>query len=67
MCWAWNLEGGWLRTLGYFDRGGSIIMFYIGSLGGMVGSIVVGPRYEKFKRRKRKDGSRENDEDEIKR
>ena len=44
MCWAWNLQDGWLRTLGFFDRGGSIIMFYIGALGGMIGSIVVGPR-----------------------
>mmetsp|Transcript_9810 Transcript_9810/g.7387 ORF Transcript_9810/g.7387 Transcript_9810/m.7387 type:complete len:180 (+) Transcript_9810:151-690(+) len=47
-CWAWNLEGGWLRNMGFFDRGGSILVFYIGALGGMVGSGVVGPRYGEF-------------------
>jgi membrane associated rhomboid family serine protease len=34
--------------MGFFDRGGSIIIFHIGALGGMVGSVVVGPRYGRF-------------------
>jgi ammonia channel protein AmtB len=44
-CWAWNLQGGYLRTLGYFDRGGSIMIFYSGALAGIIGSLVLGPRY----------------------
>jgi hypothetical protein len=45
---------GWLRNLGFFDRGGSIITFYLGALGGIVGSIVVGPRYNRFPKKKKK-------------
>jgi ammonium transporter, Amt family len=51
LCWAWNLEGGWLRVYGFYDRAGSIIIFHIGALGGMVGSVIVGPRYGKFMKR----------------
>jgi Amt family ammonium transporter len=48
LSWAWNLQGGWLRVMGYYDRAGSIIIFHIGALGGMIGSIVAGPRYGRF-------------------
>lgn len=48
LSWAWNLEGGFLRNLGYFDRGGSVIIFQVGAIAGVVGSIVLGPRYGKF-------------------
>ena len=46
--WAWNLQGGFLRNLGFFDRGGSVVIFQTGALAGIIGSIVLGPRYGKF-------------------
>ena len=36
--------------MGFYDRGGTIIIFHIAALGGMVGSVVVGPRYGMFMR-----------------
>lgn len=48
MCWAWNLQGGWLRAFGFIDRGGSVIIFYCGALAGIIGSVVLGPRYGRF-------------------
>lgn len=48
MMWAWNLDGGFLRNLGYYDRGGSVIIFNTGALAGLIGTIVIGPRYGKF-------------------
>jgi ammonia channel protein AmtB len=27
MNWTWNLQGGYLRNLGFFDRGGSVVIF----------------------------------------
>ena len=48
MAWAWSPYGGFLRELGFYDRGGSILIFYCGAVGGLVGSVVVGPRYGKF-------------------
>lgn len=45
MCWAWNLQGGWLSDMGFFDRGGSMIIFGAASVGGLAGAVVVGPRY----------------------
>jgi ammonium transporter, Amt family len=50
MCWAWNLQGdgGFLRKLGYFDRGGSVIIFHTGALAGVLGAIILGPRYGMF-------------------
>jgi ammonia channel protein AmtB len=47
MSWAWNLQGGFLRNLGYFDRGGSVIIFETGAIAGLIGAVVVGPRYTK--------------------
>jgi ammonia channel protein AmtB len=37
-----------LQNLGFFDRGGSIVIWCAGALGGLVASVVVGPRYGKF-------------------
>lgn len=48
MSWAWNLQGGFLRNLGYFDRGGSVIIYQTGALAGLIGTVVLGPRYGKF-------------------
>jgi ammonia channel protein AmtB len=50
LCWAYNLQdiGGYLRRLGYFDRGGSVIIFQTGSLAGVLGAIILGPRYGNF-------------------
>lgn len=52
MSWTWSPYGGFLRDLGFFDRGGSIVIFYTGALAGIVGSVVVGPRYGKFMSKK---------------
>ena len=48
MSWAWNLQGGYLSDLGFYDRGGSVILFYCGALAGLIGTIVMGPRYGRF-------------------
>ena len=48
MSWAWNLQGGFLRNLGFFDRGGSVIIFQTGALAGLIGTVVLGPRYGRF-------------------
>jgi ammonia channel protein AmtB len=37
-----------LRNLGFFDRGGTVIIFLTGSLSGLIGSVVIGPRYGRF-------------------
>ena len=42
------MEGGFLHDLGYFDRGGSVVIFQTGALAGVIGAIVVGPRYGLF-------------------
>jgi hypothetical protein len=31
--------------MGYFDRGGSMVIFGAASCGGLVGAVIVGPRY----------------------
>lgn len=54
MCWAWNLDGGWLRALGFFDRGGSVVIFNTGALAGVIGAIVLGPRYNRYPRKSEK-------------
>ena len=48
LCWAWNLQGGWLRALGFFDRGGSVVIFMTGAISGIIGTLVLGPRYGRF-------------------
>lgn len=60
LCWAWNLEGdgGFLRKLGYFDRGGSVVIFQSGALAGVLGAIIVGPRYGLFMNKKKGESDR---------
>jgi Amt family ammonium transporter len=61
MSWAWNIEGdgGFLRKLGYFDRGGAVVMYQTGALAGLLGSIILGPRYGLFMgdKKKKKEGT----------
>ncbi|TNV84072.1 hypothetical protein FGO68_gene17622 [Halteria grandinella] len=54
LCWAWNIQGdgGFLRKMGYFDRGGSVVIFQTGSLAGLLGAIILGPRYGLFMTKK---------------
>ena len=44
----WNLQGGWISALGFFDRGGSIVILCAGGVGGLAGAVVVGPRYGRY-------------------
>jgi len=57
LCWAWNMQddGGFLRKLGYFDRGGSVVIFQTGSLAGLLGAIILGPRQGLFMKKKQVD------------
>jgi Amt family ammonium transporter len=48
MAWTWSPYGGYLKGQGFYDRGGSIVIFYTGAIGGLVGSVVLGPRYGRF-------------------
>ena len=48
MSWAWNLQDGWLRNLGFFDRGGTTILYHSAALAGTIGTIVAGPRYGRY-------------------
>lgn len=47
MCWVWNLKGGWLTEMDFFDLGGSMIIFGPASIAGLIGAVTVGPRYFK--------------------
>ena len=40
--WAWG--GGWLFSLGYHDFSGSGIVHILGGVGGLCGTIILGPR-----------------------
>lgn len=46
--WSWDLQGGFLRSLGFMDRGGCAVIFHTASIAGIIGAIVVGPRYGRF-------------------
>jgi len=48
LAWAWNLEGGFLKSLDFMDRGGTVIIFHTAAVAGIIGAIVVGPRYGRF-------------------
>lgn len=48
MCWTWNLQGGFLSNLGFVDRGGCAVIFHTAGVTGIIGAIVVGPRYGRF-------------------
>ena len=54
-CWAYNQQGGWLHELGFIDRAASIVVFHLGSLTGLIGSIVLGPRYRRFQTKQQVD------------
>mmetsp|Transcript_7103 Transcript_7103/g.6214 ORF Transcript_7103/g.6214 Transcript_7103/m.6214 type:complete len:204 (+) Transcript_7103:14-625(+) len=45
MAWAFNLSGGWLKDLDFFDRGAELIIFGPASIAALAGAVVVGPRY----------------------
>ncbi len=49
--WIWG--GGWLANLGFLDFAGSTQVHSIGGWAGLAGILVLGPRYDKY----RKDGS----------
>ena len=40
--WAWG--GGWLGEMGFLDFAGSGIVHELGGFGGLVGTIILGPR-----------------------
>ena len=48
LSWTWNLQGGFLSNLGFMDRGGCAVIFHTAGIAGIIGAIVVGPRYGKF-------------------
>lgn len=50
-------DGGFLRRLGYFDRGGSVVIFQTGSLAGILGAIILGPRYGLFMKKTNEENS----------
>jgi ammonia channel protein AmtB len=50
-------DGGFLRRLGYFDRGGSVPIFQTGSLAGVLGAIILGPRYGLFMKKTNEENS----------
>lgn len=47
MSWSWNLQG-YLKDLGFFDRGGSVVIFQTGAFAGLIGTLILGPRYGRF-------------------
>jgi Amt family ammonium transporter len=48
LAWSWNLQGGFLKDLGFLDRGGSAVIFHTGAIAGIIGAIVVGARYGRY-------------------
>jgi len=40
--WVWG--GGWLYNLGFKDFAGSGVVHMIGGFGGLIGTIILGPR-----------------------
>jgi|LauGreDrversion4_2_1035121.scaffolds.fasta_scaffold261634_1 Amt family ammonium transporter len=48
MSWTWNQQGGFLSNLGFIDRGGCTVIFHTAGIVGIIGAIVVGPRYGRF-------------------
>ena len=47
-CWVWNPQG-WLLQRGFHDFAGSGVVHLLGGISGLVGSICVGPRINRFK------------------
>lgn len=48
LAWAWNLQGGFLKDLDFMDRGGTAVIFHLAAVVGIIGAIVVGPRYGRY-------------------
>ena len=48
LAWAWNLQGGFLKDLDFMDRGGTAVIFHTAAVAGIIGAIVVGPRYGRY-------------------
>lgn len=46
--WVWG--GGWLSGLGFKDFAGSGVVHLVGGFGGMIGTIILGPRLNFFER-----------------
>mmetsp|Transcript_1415 Transcript_1415/g.1926 ORF Transcript_1415/g.1926 Transcript_1415/m.1926 type:complete len:521 (+) Transcript_1415:79-1641(+) len=47
--WGWSSEG-WLLKLGYLDFAGSGLIHACGGISAMVGAMLVGPRFGRFKK-----------------
>mmetsp|Transcript_43475 Transcript_43475/g.31744 ORF Transcript_43475/g.31744 Transcript_43475/m.31744 type:complete len:86 (-) Transcript_43475:834-1091(-) len=45
MSWAWNLYGGWMKDMDFFDRGGELLIFGPASVTAAACAVIVGPRY----------------------
>lgn len=39
------MKGGFLRDLDFLDRGGTSVIFHTGAIAGIMGALVLGPRY----------------------
>jgi Amt family ammonium transporter len=48
--WAWG--GGWLQNLKFYDFAGSTIVHSVGGWAALVGTIVLGPRLDKYQKGK---------------
>jgi len=46
-CWEWN-PAGWLYVRGFHDFAGCGPIHMLGGITGLVGSIIAGPRYNRF-------------------
>lgn len=45
---SWCLGGGWLNALGFVDAAGAGYIHMIGGVSGLVGTIILGPRFGIF-------------------
>ena len=45
---SWIHGGGWLHQLGFRDEAGSGCIHLVGGVGGLVGTVLLGPRWSIF-------------------
>jgi len=45
ICTSWSLGKGWLYAIGFHDAAGAGYIHMVGGLSGLVGTIVLGPRF----------------------
>ena len=45
---SWCLGGGWLNKIGFIDAAGAGYIHMIGGMSGLVGTLILGPRYGIF-------------------